>query len=75
MSYEIFDRLRDCARIPTDFSWGVWRPEENHPRDADGNWVGYAKSELTSTQLLEAQVLFNIDIGLFQIHRTKPGWV
>ena len=53
-SYEIFDRLRDCARIPADFSWGVWRPEEAAIplRDDNGNWVGYAKSELTSTQLL-----------------------
>jgi DGQHR domain-containing protein len=62
-AYEIFDRLRTCARNQNEFSWGAsWQEQSiTDLKDASGRPVGHGTPHLTSSQLLR-------DSGIIQ-HR------
>jgi DGQHR domain-containing protein len=63
LAYEIFDRLRSCARVPDDFSWGAsWQATAiTDLTDDEGKPVGHNTPYLSSSQLLR-------DSGIIQ-HR------
>jgi len=54
-AFQVFDRLRDCAKDKADWGWGMWRdPNQTIDlKDDDGNWVGYAPHLLVTSQLLK----------------------
>jgi len=62
-AYEIFDRLRDCARDPSSFSWGAsWQLQSlTDLTDENDKPVGHDTPHLVSSQLLR-------DSGIIQ-HR------